>query len=388
VTQFIVYSGNDAATIGLASAERPMVVLSRSSPRNNMELAFLRNRGKISELTDDPKVLNVKPPIECSIAESALAFRLSFILSNDYFLNADILYGKVSHELPILAVRSSSPIEIVLDPDGQSVRLMLDVYDREYVAFGHMAKDFVRNVIFPKIADLVPSATRQGAEAFLKSIQRSREIFEYEATDLENLTALWRDYLNKKITMSQAATRSGAVTRSYQVIDATVAGTVRDVVPDVVDNERVMRGPHQPTFEAEPSIQRPDIETERKLLTIADNEEALKGYRCFIAVTDRVREERGDFFLQPHRTSVVWGGQKALFIFEHQSGRFGLYYDVQTPGLIAEQSGGGAFETCTIVMKNRIFIPIPEDLRRCFLPRAGERKRLEVRCDILYIDRG
>jgi molecular chaperone HtpG len=76
-------------------------------------------------------------------------------------------------------------------------------------------------------------------------------------------------------------------------------------------------------------------------------------------LTDRVREEKGDFFLQPHRTSVVWGGQKALFIFEHHSGEFGPYYDLQTQGPISEQSGGGSFETCTIVMKNRMFIPIP-----------------------------
>jgi molecular chaperone HtpG len=25
---------------------------------------------------------------------------------------------------------------------------------------------------------------------------------------------------------------------------------------------------------------------------------------------------------------VVWGGQKVLFVFEHHSGEFGLYYDV------------------------------------------------------------
>jgi molecular chaperone HtpG len=36
-------------------------------------------------------------------------------------------------------------------------------------------------------------------------------------------------------------------------------------------------------------------------------------------------EERGEFFLQPHSTSVVWGGQKVLFVFEHHSGQFGLY---------------------------------------------------------------
>lgn len=387
-TPFIVYTGNDPTTIGLASSERPMVVLSRGPARQSMELAFLRNKGKVSELTDEPKVLSTKAPSEYTMEEAGLAFRLSSILSAEYFLNADIRFGKISHGLPTLAKRDASPVAIVLDPDGQSVRLMLDTYQREYVAFGHMAKDFVRSVIFPKIADLVPSATRQGAEAFLKSIHRNREIFEYEATDLESLASLWQDYLNGKITMTQAATRSGGVARSYQVIDSSVAGPVRDVVGDVADNEQTMRGRHDPSYEAQPSIQRLDIETPRKLLTISESEEPLNGYRCFLAITDKVRDERGEFFLQPHRTSVVWGGQKALFIFEHHSGRFGLYYDVQTPSLIAEQSGGGAFETSTLVMKNRIFIPVPEGIRRCFLPAAGERKRLEVRCDLLYIDRG
>jgi molecular chaperone HtpG len=112
----------------------------------------------------------------------------------------------------------------------------------------------------------------------------------------------------------------------------------------------------------------------------------LKRYRCFLALSKRIREERGEFFLQPHRTSVVWGGQKALFIFEHQSGEFGLYYDVQMSEPVSPTSGGGSFETSTIIMKNQIFIPVPEPLRNAFLPAVGETKRLEIRCDLLYID--
>lgn len=386
-TPIIIYPGNDASIQALASIEKPMVLPSRGSPRREIELNYLRNRGRVSEMTDQPAVLSQKPVAEYSLSDSALAFRLSSILSTDYFLNAEIQFGKISHGLPILADKGAKPVKIVLDPAGHSVRLMLDVYDNEYVAFGHMAKDFVRNVIFPKIAELVPSATRQGAEAFLKSVYRNREVFEYETDDLENLASLWQDYLNGKISMAQASTRSSAVQRSYQVLDSTVSAAVRDVVPDVVDNERVMRCDEVVALGAAPSIQRLDMETPAKLLTIPESEEPLNGYRCFLALTDRVREERGEFFLQPHRTSVVWGGQKALFIFEHHSGNFGLYYDVQTSDLISSQSGGGSFETSTIVMKNRTFIPVPEGLRASFLPSVGERKKLEVRCDILYTDR-
>ena len=202
-TPFLVYSGTDQTTMKHASADRPLIVVSRGSPRHTVELKYLQNRCKIEELTDEPKVLEVNPPAEYNLAEFGLAFRLSSILSRDYFLNAEFCFGRISHGLPVLVSRRSPSVEIVLDPHGNTVKMMLDIYNREYVAFGHMAKDFVRNVIFPKVSDLVPSATRQGAEAFLKSIQRNREIFEYEADDLENLTSLWKDYLDGKITMTK-----------------------------------------------------------------------------------------------------------------------------------------------------------------------------------------
>ena len=41
--------------------------------------------------------------------------------------------------------------------------------------------------------------------------------------------------------------------------------------------------------------------------------------------------------------------------------------------------------TASILTKNRTFIPIPEEIKNDFLPAAGERKRLEVRCDVLYL---
>jgi molecular chaperone HtpG len=163
---------------------------------------------------------------------------------------------------------------------------------------------------------------------------------------------------------------------------------VRDVVPDVTDNQQVLpTSEESPDLDPLPPIQRTDISTDRKLLMIDETDPPLKGFRCFLAITKRIREERGEFFLQPHRTSVVWGGQKALFIFEHQSGEVGLYYDVQMSEPVAATSGGGSYETCTIVMKNQIFIPVPETLRAQFLPKSSETKRLEVRCDLLYMDR-
>jgi molecular chaperone HtpG len=388
---YLVYSGADQRTLALASEDRPMLVLTRSNPRRQCEISYLRAYCKIEELSDDPRVQQPKAELDWTRAESALAFRLVGILSWDYFVSTKIGYGRISHGLPVLVTRRAEPIEIWLDPDGQSVKLLLSLHDNQYMAFDSMAKDFVRNMIFQRIADLVPSSTRQGAEAFLKSIQRSRELFEYESTDSGSLTSIWQDYTEGRISMEEATSRSVlAATKAVQVIDSTVAANIREVVPDVIDNAASLDAGSGLTVDqiqqASPPIQRLEIETNRKLLTIPDNEAPLEGFRCFLAITDRIRDDRGDFFLQPHKTSVVWGGQRVLLVFEHHSGKFGLYYDIQSQEMIAPTSGGRTYPTCTIMMKNRIFIPIPQEIQSAFIPAPGERKRLEVRCDILYID--
>lgn len=386
---FLVYAGTDSATTQHASEDKPIIMLSRNAQRRDCEINYLRKYCKIEELSDNPRVLSEKSDAETTGAENALAFRLASILSTEYYLEAHVRFGTISHGLPVLVTKRTAPVELYIDPTAATAHLTLELFDREYAAFSHMAKDFVRNMIFPRISDLVPSATRQGAEAFLKTIGRTREIFEYEMTDLESLTTLWKDYLSGKLTFQQAAKRADRVaTRSYQIVDSAAAGAVRDVVPDVIENEGVTAQQNAPKHGPHPPIQRLDMSTDKKLLTIGENEPPLKGYRCFLALTDRIQKEKGDFFLQPHRTSVVWGGQKALFIFEHHSGDFGLYYDLQTRSLLCEQPGGGSFETCTIVMKNHIFIPIPPSVQASFLPHQNEKKKFEVRCDILYIDRG
>ncbi len=383
----LVYPGTDSATVEHASEDRPIIMLTRRSPRRDCEINYLRGYCKIEELSDDLKVLKEKSNLETNAAEKALAFRLGSILSNDYFLESHIKFGKISHGVPVLVTKRDTPVEIFLDPTGPTVQLMLELYESEYAAFGHMAKDFARNMIFPRVSELVPTATRQGAEAFLKSIHRSREVFEYEAADLENLTSLWNDYMNGRLNFQQAAERSSKVaTRNYQEVDSTAAGAMRDVVPDVISNQSAIAQHNDLGDGPMPPIQRLDMKTDKKLLTIEDNEPPLKGYRCLLALTNRIRDEHVDFFLQPHRTSVVWGGQKALFIFEHHSGNFGLYYDLQTQNLISSQSGGGSITSCTIVMKNRIFIPIPLTIQASFLPQENEKKRFEIRCDILHID--
>ncbi len=384
------YYGSSDRSILEANAtdETPVYVLATRNPRRAAEQRYLSSFCNATEVSAHPQVIRTRSPESLSMAERGFLFRIASILADDYFVNADLAIGEISHGLPILLESIGGSHRLVFSAAAGCNSTVIGLYELDYPSFGSMVKDYVRSVVFPKIKELVPSATRQGAAAFLKAIERKREVFEYESADMLGLSEVWAQYAEGKLSFSEAAIRSRDIARaSLQVYDAASARPAREVIADVMDNERVVAsGGTGESGEAAamPAIERLDTSSDAKVLVIGVSEPSLRGYRCFVSIADRIREERAEFFLQPHRTSVVWGGQRVLFIFQHISGEYGLYYDMQSMQLVADVSGGGLQETCTIVMKNRVYIPVPEQLQSAFVPAVGERRRFEVRCDFLF----
>lgn len=376
------YGGRDPSVIAAyASEDEPLVVLSRRSPRRDCEQGYLALQG-IEEVDISPKV-NVELALtEQSFAHSALATRVARILEEDYFLAVEIRFGSISGGLPILVTDTGTPVVIFLDPDSTTVAPLLALYRDDYAAFGAFVKDFVRSAIFPRISKLVPSSTREGAEAFLRHLRSNREWFEYELNDKADLEEILEDLRAGRLTLAEATRQ--LVDNSRSVVEVSPDGTVplSSVVGGVEDQTDDDDLPDP--LAAKPAIDRREEETTALILT--SDEADLNGYTCFLSLSSRVQREKGEFFLQPHATEIVWGGRKVVFVFQHHSGRFGLYYDILCPGLIAETAGGGPRATSTILTKGRTFIPVPTDIAGAFLPKAGEVTRLEVRCDILYID--
>ena len=376
------YAGSDNEIIRtFASEESPLLVGSQRNPRRDCERAYLNQYCRIELVSEGPRLIETYAPTTRPIDELAIAHRISDTLERDYFLSVEVVLGEISHNVPVLVVATDPAVRIALDPSGSSFRILTELYTTEYSAFGSFVKDFVRTVVFPQVENLVPSSTREGAAAFLTRLQPKRHLFEYDLADRQELGAIWEDYHRGDITFEEAADRSRRATQgSVQVVRSSVQ--VVDIAPDLVTNQE-----HLPLIavgQAAPVIRRPDVATIASLLTITDNSPALNGFRCFLALSDRVLAEKGDFFLQPHRTSVVWGGQKVLFIFQHHSDEFGLYYDVQSDELVSQESGSGDYLTTTLLLGSRVFIPVPDVIQASFVPIAGKTKRLEVRGDVLH----
>ena len=374
------YGGRDEAVIQThASEEAPLVVLSRRAPRRECEVGYLRSNG-VREVDLRPRVIRELPPTDYTIAHSALATRVAMILEEDYFLGTEMRFGKLTSGLAILVTDKNVPVTIVLDPESSSVGPLLALYRDDYKAFGPFVKDFVRSVVFPRISGLVPSSTREGAEAFLRHLRSNRELFEYELEDRADLEEILEELRAGRLSALEAARHLSDRERS--IVDVSSVGTapLSTVVGEIAEHGE--EDDVAEDYGPKPAVDRREQETDALILT---SDERVNGYHCFLAVSERVQRDRGDFFLQPHSTEVVWGGRKVIFVFHHHSQRFGLYYDILCPSLVGAGSGGGPRVTCTILARDRTFIPIPDEIVGDFVPEAGERKRLEVRCEILYL---
>lgn len=375
------YGGRDESVVQTyASEDEPLVVLSRRTPRRDCELGYLTIKG-ITEVDVTPKVKEEFPASSLSFGHTALATRLTRILEEDYFLPVDIRFGSITGGLSLLVTSTNTPVVIYLDPTSGSIAPLLALYADDFNAFSPFVKDFVRSTVFPRVSKLVPSSTREGAEAFLRHLRSNREWFEYDLEDRADLEGILEELHAGRLTVVEATRRLTDTDRSY--VEVSNAGTelLSSVVKEIGDEPEEESIPDP--FEARPGIDRREEETSARILT---SEQPVNGYRCFLSISDRVQREKGDFFLQPHSTEIVWGGRKVIFVFQHHSRRFGLYYDILCPGLVEAPSGRGPRTTSTILTKNRTFIPIPDEIADMFVPRADERKRLEVRCDILYLD--
>lgn len=385
------YKGTDAGIISaFMSDETPLIHVSRSNPRARCEEEYLARYTKASLVLGEPQVLKIRPENAWSREEAALAFKLGQIVESDYFLPIKLQFGKISHNLPLLIKGDVKPPILTLDPENTAIKTLLQCYNSDFAVFNKFAKDFVRTTVFSRISHLVPSSKREGAEAFLKILRRQRDVFEYDVSEIKQLDDVIADFKEGKTTFSKAIDAAlAAAQKQKQEVSVRDVETVASVMPDMVANQQVLRKYTQPdgvshsVFDAKPAITRSDVETAAKILVL-DDSEIMYDYKGLLRLSDKAYADRAEFFFQPHFTEVIWGGQRIIYIFNHASGTFGFYYDIQLNELLSIPSGGRRYETMTVVLKNSVFLPIPSYLFPYFEPSENEKKRFDVRYDILY----
>ncbi|MGH7575678.1 MAG: hypothetical protein ACREM1_11225, partial [Longimicrobiales bacterium] len=98
----------------------------------------------------------------------------------------------------LIDARNASPLKICLARNHPSLGAVVQAYSTLGEAFSAFVRDFIRMHVYEKISAHVPSATRQGAEALLNQIRRTRELFRYNEEELGSLEPLLSDLLSRR----------------------------------------------------------------------------------------------------------------------------------------------------------------------------------------------
>lgn len=382
------YMGRDPKMIEtFASEDSPLLCVSQSNPRKGIHTRYLREILKVPEVPDKATVTKAYDGPDLLYEEAVFLVRVATVLSDDYLLpNATVRFADITHGVTVLVEREGDNVHVYIARGMSSIQPILKCYRTAPEVFSGFVKDFVRGHLYKKVADFVPSSTRQGADALFKLLQRNRELYRYEQSELGELEPLLADYLSGDKNLGEVIRAARTHTRPQSVrVQKSDVGQVEQQMPDVVSSPAPEETPDAAAnrYDAAPAIMRPDLECTAKILVANQKYPQLNGCELFLGLSEKAMKREGEFFRFPHTTKVIWAGHRVVYIFNHASGGLTLYYDIELKEpLQTPDAAGAAVPSTTLLTKNRIFIPVPDQLVPEFRIAEGA-KEFYVRFDVV-----
>ena len=378
----LFYAGRDQTVLQrYASEQTNLVHVSQSNPRRNLQLRYIESILRMEQVPEKTIVDRV-PATSLSFEEAMFLVRVRGVLLNDYLMpDIDLAFASISHGVAFHVERTKQELEVSVARNMPAARTVVECYSTARDVFDGFVKDFVREHLYIHIRDHVPSSTRQGRDALYKRLKENKELFRYEESEFGEVEALLADYLSGKADFDQVLRASaGRVSSQRQQVSSDQIGTVEREIPDIIG---LANPPSHSAFDPAPPILRPDIVTEMKVLTVAAAHEKLNHFQMFLTLSDRAVRTEGEFFKWPHTTKLIWGAHRVIYIFTDATGSLSLYYDIELKEPLETNTTGGAmFPTTTIIIKDRIYIPVPMDLEPAFHITGGA-KEFYVRFDTI-----
>jgi molecular chaperone HtpG len=380
------YIGTDQHILKTFASEGTCLLqVVQSNPRRQVQHYYLTNILKILQVPDSVQITRTYGPADLTAREASVLLRIASILREDYLIpDVEPLLAEISHKVAVYPVKVGDQLKIYISRSSSLLPPLLEFYDRAYDLFTQFMKDFVRVQIYPRIPQFVPSSTRDGVEALRKILERNRELYRYEETEMGDFEGILGEYLQGSMTFSQVLQQAHTRARPQtQTVDRHQVGTVENEVPGIVDSPVIQNVEEGMEFAPSPPIIRDTVASNMKILTTSQKYPQLNGFTMLLGLSDRLVRNEGEFFRTPHTTRILWGGHRVVYIFTEATGRLNLYYDIELREPIDHaKASGGMFRTTTLITKNRIFVPVPETLAEEFKISKGT-KEFFVRFDVI-----
>ena len=381
------YTGSDPQIIQTFSGQGTCLFqIAQGNPRRTLQLHWLQQVG-VQQVPDSPHILRTYKGSEMDWSEGSIIVRTASILRDDYLVpDVEVLLSDISHGVSVLPSQKDGHLVVYLAKSSSLLPPLVQVLKDDYQYFPDFMKDFVRNQVYPRIQQFVPSSTRQGVDALRKILERNRELYRYEETETGELETMLQDLL-PSATMAEIVQKAqGTMRVQTQRVTQSQVGTVENVIPDVARSpnpEPPSQEEPESEFSPRPPILREEITSDMKILVADVKYPQLNNFSLLLGLSDRLMREYADFFRTPHTTRILWGGHRVIYIFSEPTGRLSLYYDVELREPLEDSAAGGSlFPTTTLITKKRIFVPVPDPLVDAFKITSGPRE-FYVRFDLL-----
>lgn len=328
----------------------------------------------IPEMKDDVRIGKVYDDMDLSSEEISILMRTRMVIEDDYSLsNFRLSYAEISHGLSIFVQEEDGTVNIYFSRTSTEFDYLKTVYKDNYSLFEQFIKDMVRTRLYPRFSNYLPSATKEGADALFAYFQKKRELFTIENGDLGEVGDMMNDYLAGKKSMAEIinAARNNKQ-KQKQELNARNVGSVADVLGETPEPKTTTSAERNDPAMPMPPIMRLDKKIDFKVLKTGEITHDLNNIKLFLSLSDKLYRDYAEFFYQPHTTNVIWSMHRVIFFFTHASNNLTLYYQLDLEKPLGDNvKGAKTVPTTTIITKNKIFIPIVDEMADYFEVKQG-----------------
>ena len=373
-----------------------LLILSQRVNKRAVQERYLKNLG-IAEIPDSVQIEGEICKSDLDTKSFSLVFKIERFLEEDYNVtSASVILCSLSHGMHILVQKTDISLNIYLEKESEIIRNLYAIYDEDYNLFEGFVKDFIRTNLYGKIRQYIPSSLKEGTDALKSVLMKKRELYKYSVEDVGELEKYMDDFKKDNLEIGDIIKKAQSIKNSHvERVSVNQVGELEDEIPrikdgPVPDNNNVQQGMEpvdsKNIFEAVPAILRLNSITNKKVLRQSQPVSQLNNFLLFLGLSDRLYKQDIDFFLKPHDTKIIWGQHKLIYIFSCAGEMATLYYSIDlTHAPTKSRIGSFSLLTTTIITKDRIFVPVPSELRDIFDVQEGE-KKFYVTYDLIFSD--
>ena len=365
---YFTRDGHDQAIVqAYAERQKVVILLSTDGHRQRVERAYLEQYCNAAPLED--RVTCIRVVDELNFSRTVLQYQLQSRLRSQFLIDGlQVRAGELSHGAMLWSPKVAVGNRILF-VDFRHSHIERLVKLRDSLSFHAVFDIFIRDFVLPHLESSFPELRKRDFDVLLKKLQSTFEYFEIDPGDISRIQQLasFTNMSPEHIAAVFGARRSG-IPRPTSIRQGDVVSVTQQV------NEAMQQTADMSAESIRRELEIRFLETEvsAKLLDAKEVQAEIRLSRYYLALTsDAHILYRRVFMERSPSTDFSWGGHRAGYLF-YSHGESVVYYDIQFEHLLRvdgqERAGTRTLEHSPLVLKNMVFLPIPQSFERYLIP--------------------